>query len=82
MAAFDLYGRGDYDLLVSDDSRFLKHLAANGIPYLTPPFLIVYLLHKEKIPKICAEKYIDNLKMYISVEEYLTAIEEVLKWVK
>ena len=82
MAALDLYGRGDYDLLVSDDSRFLKHLAANRIPYLTPPFLIVYLLHKEKISKICAEKYIDNLKMYISEEEYLTAIEEVLKWVK
>ena len=25
---------------------------------------------------------IDNLKMHISEEEYLTAIEEVLKWVK
>lgn len=82
MAALDLYGRGDYDLLVSDDSRFLKHLAANGIPFLTPPFLIVYLLHKKKISKKCAENYIDNLKMYISEEEYLTAIEEVLRWVK
>jgi rRNA-processing protein FCF1 len=82
MAVLDLYKRGDYDLLVSDDRRFLKHLAANGIPYLTPPFLIVNLLHKRKISKKCAENYIDNLKMYISEEEYLTAIEEVLKWAK
>ena len=82
MAVLDLYRRGDYDLLVSDDRRFLKHLAANGIPYLTPPFLIIYLLHTRKISKKYAEKYIDNLKMYISEEEYLTAIEEVLKWAK
>jgi hypothetical protein len=78
----DLFKRGDYDLLVSDDRRFLKHLAANGVPYLTPPFLIVYLLRTRKISKKYAENYIDNLKMYISEEEYLTAIEEVLKWAK
>jgi len=82
MAVLHLYRRGDYDLLVSDDRRFLKHLAANEIPYLTPPFLIVYLLHTRKISKKYGEKYIDNLKMYISEEEYLTAIEEVLKWAK
>lgn len=82
MAVLDLYKRGDDDLLVSDDRRFLKHLAANGIPYLTPTFLIVNLLHRRKISKKCAENYIDNLKMYISEEEYLTAIEEVLKWAK
>jgi hypothetical protein len=52
------------------------------IPYLTPSFLIVYLLHTRKISKKYAEKYIYNLKMYISEEEYLTAIEEVLKWAK
>ena len=45
MAVLDLCKRGGYDLLVSDDNRFLKHLAADGIPYLTPPFLIIYLLH-------------------------------------
>ncbi len=82
MAALDLYKRDNYDFLVSDDRRFLKYLAAKGIPYLTPPFLIVYLLHIRKISKQCAENYIDNLKMYISEEEYLTAIEEVLKWAK
>jgi rRNA-processing protein FCF1 len=82
MAVLDLYKRGDYDLLISDDCRFLRHLAVDGIPYLTPSFLIVYLLHKRKISKEYAENYIDNLKMYISEEEYLTAIEEVLKWAK
>jgi hypothetical protein len=39
-------------------------------------------IHKRKISKEYAENYIDNLKMYISEEEYLTAIEEVLKWAK
>lgn len=80
MAVLDLYKRSDYDLLVSDDNRFLKHLTASGIPYLTPPFLIVYLLHKGALSKLYAEKYIDDLKMYISEDEYLVAIEEVLKW--
>ncbi|HSD58496.1 MAG TPA: hypothetical protein VLB04_09970 [Methanotrichaceae archaeon] len=82
IAVLDLYKRGNYDLLVSDDNRFLKHLTANGIPYLTPPFLIIYLLHKSVLSKLYAEKYIDNLKMYISEDEYLVAIEEVLRWAK
>lgn len=82
MAVLDLYKRGDYDLLVSDDNRFLKQLTANGIPYLTPPFLIIYLLHKKALSKLYAEKYIDNLKTYISEDEYMIAIEEVLRWAK
>lgn len=82
MAVLYLYERGDYDLLVSDDNRFLKHLNANGIPYLTPPFLIIYLLHEGVLSKSYAEKYIDDLKMYISEDEYLVAIEEVLRWAK
>jgi len=49
MAVLDLYKRGDYDLLIIDDCRFLRHLAVDGIPYLTPSFLIVYLLNKRKI---------------------------------
>ena len=80
MAVLDLFKSGGYDLLVSDDNRFLKHLSANGIPYLTPSFLIIYLLHKKVLLKLYAEKYIDNLKMYISEDEYLIAIEEVLRW--
>ena len=82
MAVLNLFKRGGYDLLVSDDNRFLKHLAADGIPYLTPPFLIIYLLHKKILSRLYAEKYIDNLKMYISEDEYLIAIEEVLRWTK
>ena len=82
MAVLDLFKRGGYDLLVSDDNRFLKHLAADGLPYLTPSFLIIYLLHKKILSNLYAEKYIDNLKMYISEEEYLIAIEEVLRWAK
>lgn len=82
MAVLDLFKRGGYDLLVSDDNRFLKHLASDGIPYLTPPFLIIYLLHKKILSKLYAERYIDNLKMYISEDEYLIAIEEVLRWAK
>lgn len=55
MAVLDLFLRGGYDLLVSDDNRFLKHLAADGIPYLTPPFLIIYLLHKKILLKLYEE---------------------------
>ena len=35
MAVHDLYKMGGFDLIVSDDNRFLKYLTTKGVPYLT-----------------------------------------------
>ena len=77
-----LYRSGEFELIVSDDRKFLNFLDKNDIPYLTSSSMIVYLLYKNKISKEDTIKYIDNLKMYISKRQYLAAMLEVQKWVK
>jgi predicted nucleic acid-binding protein len=78
--ALKLYKSGGFELIVSDDKKFLNYLERNDIPYLTSSSLIVYLLYKNKISKEDTIKYIDNLKMYISKGQYLTAMSEVQRW--
>jgi predicted nucleic acid-binding protein len=80
--ALKLYKSGGFELIVSDDKKFLNYLERNDIPYLTSSSLIVYLLYKNKISKEDTIKYIDNLKMYISKGQYLTAMSEVQRWEK
>jgi hypothetical protein len=75
--AFRLYKSGGFDAVSSDDAKFLKILDAFDMPYLTPSALIVYLLKKKVLSKRDAERYINNLKVMISAEEYYLAIMEV-----
>ena len=80
--ALELYRSGGFESIVSDDRKFLNYLERNNIPYLTSSSLIVYLLYKKRLSKEDTIKYIDNLKLYISREQYLTAQSEVQRWVK
>jgi hypothetical protein len=82
LEALKLYKFGGFELIVSDDRKFLNSLDRNGIPYLTSSSLVVYLLCNNKISQEDTIKYIDSLKMYISQGQYLAAMSEVLKWVK
>jgi hypothetical protein len=82
LEALSLYSSGGYESIVSDDRKFLNHLERNNIPYLTSSSLVVYLLYAKKISKEDTIKYIDSLKMYISRDQYLTAMSEVLRWEK
>jgi hypothetical protein len=82
LEALKLYKSGGFELIVSDDRKFLNYLDRNGIPYLTSSSMVVYLLYNNKISLEDTIKYIDNLKMYISQRQYLAAMSEVLKWVK
>jgi hypothetical protein len=80
--ALRLYRSGGFELIVSDDKKFLKHLERFNIPYLTSSSLIVYLLYKRRLTKKDTAKYIENLKAYISKDQYLTAMLEVQRWEK
>ena len=60
--ALRLYRSGGFELIVSDDRKFLKHLERFNIPYLTSSSLIVYLLYKKRLTKKDTAKYIDNLR--------------------
>jgi len=74
---FRLCKSGGFDVISSDDSRFLKIIDALDIPYLTPTALIVYLYNKKILTKNDAKYYINNLKEMISDEEYYLSIKEV-----
>jgi hypothetical protein len=66
LEALKLYKSGGFELIASDDRKFLNSLDQNGIPYLTSSSMVVYLLYNNKI----------------SQRQYLAAMLEVLKWVK
>jgi predicted nucleic acid-binding protein len=80
--ALNLYQSGKFELIASDDKRFLNYLEKNNIPYLTSSSLILYLLYKKELSKKDTIKYIDSLKAHISKDQYLTAISEVQRWEK
>jgi hypothetical protein len=80
--ALNLYRLGEFELIASDDRRFLNYLEKNNIPYLTSSSLIVYLLYKKRLSKKDTIKYIDSLKVHISKDQYLTAMSEVQRWEK
>lgn len=75
-----LYRLGGFELIASDDRKFLNSLEKYNIPYLTSSSLIVYLFHKKRLTGKDTIKYIDSLKAHISNDQYLTAISEVLRW--
>ena len=74
---FRLYKSGCFDVISSDDGRFLKIIDALDIPYMTPSALIIYLFNKKMLSRVDAKAYIDNLKEMVSDEEYYLAIREV-----
>ncbi len=74
---FRLYKSGGFDIISSDDGRFLKIIDALDIPYMTPSALIIYLLDKKLLSRADAKTYINNLKEMVSDEEYYLAIREV-----
>nr|QNO51759.1 hypothetical protein LBHPMFOL_00029 [Methanosarcinales archaeon ANME-1 ERB6] len=76
---FRLYKSGDFDVVSSDDGKFLEMLGGLNVPYITPSALIVFLLKKKVLSREDAESYINNLKEMISDEEYYLAIREVEK---
>lgn len=71
--ALSLYLTGGYDAIASDDRRFLKKLEAAGIPFLTPTACIIYLYKAEKMGKKATLDIIDDIKPFISSDEYLIA---------
>lgn len=74
---FRLYKSGSFDVISSDDRRFLKIIDALDVSYMTPSALILYLFNKKLLSKVDAKTYFNNLKEMISDEEYYLAIKEV-----
>jgi hypothetical protein len=74
---FRLFKKGSFDIISSDDRRFLNIMDALDVPYMTPSALILYLFYQKALNREEAKIYINNLKEMISEEEYYLAIREV-----
>lgn len=74
---FRLFKKGSFDIISSDDRRFLNIMDALDVPYMTPSALILHLFYQKTLNREEAKIYINNLKEMISEEEYYLAIREV-----
>ena len=70
---FSLYQRGGYDVIASDDDKFLRKLHLSNIPFLTPAACIVYVARNRGIEKSTAVEMLERLSQYVSRDEYMTA---------
>jgi len=55
-----LYRLGGFELIASDDRKFLNSLEKYNISYLTSSSLIVYLFHNKRLTGKDTIKYIDS----------------------
>lgn len=71
---YSLYLDGGFSGIASDDSKFLKKLETLKVDFLTPVSCILYCHLNHGISLTKTRKFIENLKPYISAEEYSGAI--------
>ena len=61
------YLAGRYDVVASDDSRFLRKLDAAGIPFLTPAACIIHAFESGVIAKEAAVELLRNLSRFVKL---------------
>ena len=79
-AVFELFIRGAFDAVCSDDKRFIKRLRLFDIPYLTPAVLIAVLLREGRLTINEAEGKLEILKPFISDDEYDAVKIIIMSW--
>jgi hypothetical protein len=72
-AALQLYQRGGFDAVASDDARFIRQLRGLGIPYAVPAVLVVRLLLDGTLSAVGARKALEALRPHISSDQYAAA---------
>ncbi|HXZ90186.1 MAG TPA: hypothetical protein VEG61_03900 [Candidatus Dormibacteraeota bacterium] len=76
-ASLRLFMRGGYAAIASDDQRFISLLDGLGIAYMTPASLLVHLMRQERISLAETKKYLEEIRPFISDEEYLTSLQAI-----
>jgi len=79
-AALDLFQRGAYDALCSDDRRFIRRLRILNIPYITPAVFVAILLKQGRLTMKEAQEKLELLAPYISEDEYTTVRLVIENW--
>ncbi len=74
---YRLYIQKQYDLISSDDQKFLKTLHLLNKNAITPASLIVFLYKRKKMNQATALKMLENLRIHVSMIEYDLSKKEI-----
>jgi len=72
--ALDLFQRGGFDAIGSDDRRFIRQLILFDVPYITPAVFIALMVKQGSMNIADAHERLMKLSEYISDDEY-TAVK-------
>lgn len=75
----ELYAGSAADLIISDDTRFLRLLDGLDIPFATPTALVVALVKTGRLERVHALKKLDDLAPHVSESEIVAARESLME---
>ena len=70
LALVEIFKRGQYDALATDDAKLIRLLRSIGIPYILPGLFIHSLYQKKIVDKKTALNCLEKLSLFISEDEY------------
>lgn len=71
-ALIEIFNKGKYDKIATDDVKFTRLLKLAGIPFILPGLLIYSLYNKGDINKQNAISCLNKISHFISEDEYST----------
>lgn len=69
-ALIEIFKRGQYDLIATDDAKLTRLLKSIAIPYILPGLLICFLFQRGFVNKATALNWLEKLSDLISEDEY------------
>ena len=69
-ALIEIYKRGRYDAIGTDDAKLMRVLRLAGISYILPGLFIYSLYRRNIIDKVTALNWLEGLSNFISEDEY------------
>jgi len=70
LALIEIYKRGRYDAIATDDVKLIRSLRSVGISYILPGLFIYSLYRRNIIDKVTALNWLEGLSNFISEDEH------------
>lgn len=68
----DMFKKGKFESIATDDAKFIRHLKSMEIPFIMPGLLPYLLVQKGVIERAEALRWNEKLSSFISDDEYST----------
>ena len=69
-ALIEIYKRGQYDAIATDDVKLIRGIRSAGISYILPGLFIYSLYRRNIIDKVTALNWLEGLSNFISEDEH------------